>query len=139
MRLRLSLHLALVVICVGFSGCGKKVVTYPVKGTVVYKKKPVTQVTLFFWPQEDEKGTAADRIATVPNDEGEFTLQCPKGNYKVTILSTEISPDATAPAKGSYAQLLQFYSDIKSTPLKVNVPEKGVDNLVLELNPAHRP
>lgn len=103
-------------------------VLFPVKGSVSYKKKTVPQVVVTFHPDDG----AGNSVQTVVNDDGEFSLECPKGKYKVTI-SSLILPDDPKAAPTRFEQLLTVYGNVDTTPLSVEVPVKEGEDLKLEI------
>lgn len=124
----------------GAGGAGyKKLKLAPAKGVIKLKGKPLEKVVVTFLP---EKGVSGIAIA---NDAGEFTVKtngqngAPVGRCKVTVTSSS-SGSAIPPSDGNEMQLLntpkinQKYTSPDSTDLFVEIPEKGDENLVLELD-----
>jgi hypothetical protein len=130
-------------------GCGAKVeppVLVPVKGKVICQGKAVPGVLLKFWPRESPATPGPQKVKLVEaatGERGEFSLDCPKGSYKVTLVNlpregagpglsggtpaappSSASPVVTVPPK---------YRDASLTPLIVEVPENGNEALRLTI------
>jgi len=58
------------------SGCGNKLKTYKVTGTVTYKGEPVNDASVTFSPKVEGKGDVA---FSYTNDKGVYVLQTPQG------------------------------------------------------------
>jgi hypothetical protein len=124
-----------VIIVVLVAGCGRDlpIKSVTVRGKVVGRPgKSVGPAAVIFWPENSKKnpgGTAACET------DGSFSLECLPGKYRVTV--SPIRPKgATAPPppQGSEARIPTKYQNALSTPLIVNVPETGADNIILNLH-----
>jgi hypothetical protein len=110
-----------------------------VQGSIVYNGKPAGGVLVTFWPEDSRRRSAS----ALCDSAGKFTLECVYGPYKVTV-SPNLQ-DAGAPgleggaarAPRSLAQpslaIPQRFQSTSMTPLRVEVPEGGSDNLVVTL------
>jgi hypothetical protein len=138
--------LAMLVLMLLASGCGAKIeppVLVPVKGKVICKGKAVPGVLLKFWPLESQPSQKVKPVEVASGERGEFSLSCPKGSYKVTLVNlpregagpglsggtpatppSSASPVVTVPPK---------YRDASQTPLTVEVPENGNEALILTI------
>jgi hypothetical protein len=131
-------------------GCKKPDPPKPVsvRGKVVFAdSKPVKGMVLTFHPADE--ATKLGRIPTVALGEGgTFTLECLPGHYKATIGAIPKSAGSAAtegpggvpppPASQPNAmmmdqkmQMMARHADASSTPLVVDVPGNGTDDLVL--------
>jgi len=121
-------------------GCGNKTEPPPVvsvKGKIVCQGKAVPGVLIRFWPRQAEPATRP--VETVSGEKGEFSLSCPPGSYKVTVMNVPVSgtdPGLAAggrapPAGSPMVTVPGNYSDRVETPLTVEAPEGGTDQLVL--------
>jgi hypothetical protein len=123
-----------------FTGCAKKPAEpVHVKGSITCEGKPANGVLVTFWP-ENGRHRCASALA---DQAGKFSLECVSGVYKVTV--TPNLQDASAPGieGGSSAAAPNLprpalaipghYSATSTTPLQVDVPEGGSNNLVLTL------
>jgi hypothetical protein len=107
------------------SGCGPKPKLVPVTGQVVHKGRPLTAGSIWLHPSasnpyQGEKPSCqlaldgAFVLRTYPYGEG-----VPPGSYKVS-LSPELANRIKLPA----------YGDSARTPLKLDVPEEGIKDVV---------
>lgn len=144
LRLGFAVPLWIAVVVLAASGCGKKVPTYPVKGTVTWKRKPPEQlVVLTFWREQPGRETDVPGGSAATDESGEFSLECEKGKYKITIRRADATAEpmdlkALKPGELDEA-LMKVYNDRKTTPLSVEVTEKGVDNLDVILRSPDEP
>jgi hypothetical protein len=115
----------------GQDGGGPKLA--PVNGKVLFKNQGVTAAEIYFIP-DAEKGNQGTMAAAILQEDGSFALTTPKagsrnpsngvtpGAYKITLgLGRRNEPE------------LKKYRDVKSTPLKVDVPEEGLKDYLIEL------
>jgi hypothetical protein len=118
--------------CVGTGwGCGKPVPKLvPVSGVVVNGNKPVARVALSFAADISQGGQTLDAYSST-DEEGRFTLQtvshgkgAPAGRYKV-VLTTDGPSARLIPPK---------FTSLSTTTLMVDVPERGVQDLKLDLS-----
>jgi hypothetical protein len=100
----------------------------PVSGQVTFKGQPVTAAEIYFLP-DAEKGNHGVMGSALLETDGSFTITTyPKGNgvapgaYKVTLgLGRRQEKE------------LDKYRKVETTPLKYDVPEEGLTDLVIEL------
>ncbi len=89
---RWVLLVSLIASSASLSGCDRdKLVTYPVRGKLLFDGKPVAYATIAFHPLEPNEGKPIRPVATVDAD-GSFTLStygkndgAPAGEYIVTV------------------------------------------------------
>ena len=125
-------------------GCtAKPAPNVPVKGKVVYEGKGVSDVQITFWPHDP----TSRRVDALSDRNGDFSLECPAGNYTVTLVSTVSTsapiPDAgmpgqvgiTQPARTdkSHSGVPARYQARDKTPLHVDIGADGKQDLVLEI------
>jgi hypothetical protein len=125
-------------------GCTKPVAPVAVKGKVVYRGKGVGGAHLTFWP----KNSREKQVDVFADPQGAFELECIPGAYKVTVLSGSRSGDpsgadgagpidarnpAALPVGGS--TLPANVQDAVRTPLSIEVPGGGMEDVVLKLDP----
>jgi hypothetical protein len=115
-------------------GCGKsaapKVVT--VRGKVICAQvKTLEGATVRFWPQ-DAKITLTPSAKCQPD--GTFTMDCPAGNYKVTVAARPAVNAGVPPPQGQGAAIPMRYQDSIQTPLQVTVVEGDAEEKVLKLD-----
>jgi hypothetical protein len=99
----------------------------PVTGRVLYRDRPVAGAAVEFLPESDEAAAPSSSGAT--NADGVFVLRCPPygagavvGSHRVSVV---LSPGGqTVPAR---------YASPLTTPLRVEVPAGGRNDLVLIL------
>lgn len=99
-----------------------------VRGTVLYHNKPLNSASVQFVPIDEAKRT--DMTANGTTDkEGHFGLStfphgggATPGSYKVTVTVYPGQPEIPS-----------HYTSDDSTPLTVDIPEGGKDNIVLTL------
>jgi hypothetical protein len=124
---RLAAGLLLVFLC----GCGSSDSTKlaPVTGRVIYKNQGVTAAEIYFLPDAD-KGNQGTMASAILQEDGSFTMVThPKGNgvapgaYKVTL----------GLGRRQDKELLK-YRRVETTPLKFEVPEEGLTDLVIDLS-----
>jgi hypothetical protein len=123
---------ALFCLCL-LSGCsrqdGATAKVVPVAGQVTFKNQGVTAAEIYFLP-DAEKGNTGVMGSAILQEDGSFRLSTyPKGDgvapgaYKVTLgLGRRQEKE------------LQKYRKVETTPLKIEVPEEGFDNLVVDLD-----
>src|SRR5947209_4340381 len=122
------------------AGCGTKSKSLPVvsvKGKIVCQGKAVPGVLIKFWPRQADAQTRP--VETVSSPAGEFSLSCPAGAYRVTVMNVPVSSSdpglaergGVAESVGSPAVIVpDNYADRVETPLTVEVPEGGTDQVV---------
>lgn len=120
---------ALLLLPLLLAGCGDGPPLVPVRGTVVYRQQPVKGATVLFIA-DATRGTRAPGALAQTGADGSFTLQSPPfgpgavaGHYRAIILRGD-DAGTPVPAKYSLAHL---------TPLKVEVPADGQENVPLVL------
>jgi hypothetical protein len=112
-------------------GCGKPALKLvPVSGVVVNGNKPVARVALSFAADISGGGQTLDAYGST-DGEGRFTLEtvtqgkgAPAGRYKV-VITTDGPSGRLIPAS---------ITSLSTTPLVVDVPEDGVQDLKLDLS-----
>jgi hypothetical protein len=127
------------------AGCGNKPKPPPlvtVKGKIVCRGKPMPAVLIKFWPRQ---ANAQRRpVDTVSGPQGEFSLSCPTGTYRVTVMNIPVSSagPGLAQGPGGVGSLERpavivpaIYGDRVDTPLTVEVPEGGTDQVVITVDP----
>lgn len=129
LRLGFAVPLCVAMMVLATSGCGKKLPTYPVKGTITWKRKPPPQqINLTFW-REPGKDTDVQAGGAITDESGEFSTECEKGKYKVTLSLADTTAQPTelkGLEEGSLEQaIVLIYKDRTKTPLTVEVTEKG--------------
>jgi len=122
-------------------GCGKKTPQpVTVKGKVVYPDgKPVTDLVLFFHPQEDVNKQSTP--SAFLGKEGTFQFDCLPGRYKATVAPIarqgHAPGGAPGPAVGGTPQLPtgipQKFLSATGSPWNVDVPADGKQDVVLTL------
>ena len=116
----------------------------PVKGRVMQQGKALAGVVLTFWPQEQRLQALIKPPSGISESDGTFQISCPKGSYKVTAVTpprTENVPALETKSRKSPAERVarpmpsipELYSSPAGTPLQVDVPAAGVDNLILAI------
>ncbi len=116
--------------CGGSDGTGAKLA--PVTGRVIFKSQGVTAASIYFHP-DTSKGNSGAMASAILQEDGSFTMTTyPKG-------------DGVAP--GAYKASLDLgrrqekeldkYRKVDTTPLKFDVPEEGLKNLVIDLSADH--
>jgi hypothetical protein len=126
-----------------FLGCSGKATQAPppretVSGKVLAGSRPVAFVLVVFHPRDTadpnhyEAGTGKD---------GEFTLECPRGSYKVTITALPVGAGGDASGgnlsgadAGGLKQIPQQFRTKTETPFAADVSEGGRKDLVFNLN-----
>jgi hypothetical protein len=122
------------------AGCAKKPPDpVPVKGNVTCDGKPVGGVVVTFWPEDKGRRSAS----AICDQAGKFSLQCVSGWYKVTVSANlqgggepTVGGGTPGAAGGPPKQALAVpahYAATSSTPLRIEVPEGGSDNLAVTL------
>jgi hypothetical protein len=141
---RPRLRLAVLGLALALSGCGPAEQPLPapvtVKGKVSFQSKPFPGALLQFWRDDDLQARIKPVVAP-SDDKGEFTLSVPPGRYKVTVVSSPTRPGGPAqggaptgpPSSGpnAGATVPYRYTDKVETPLKVEVPDGGTEQLHL--------
>ena len=110
-------------------GCGKGLKLVPVSGVVVNGNKPVSRATIAFAAEAPPGTQTLDGYGST-DEEGKFTIQTitqgpgvPAGRYKL-VLHSETASARLIP--GSITSLT-------TTPLVVDIPEDGTQDLKLDL------
>jgi len=126
-------------------GCGKKLPTYPVKGSAMFKKKPLKGVQLQFWrdaPGEQIAPSGSAMTRTEDDEAGTWETTLEKGKYKITVsridLYEPIDPKELKTNDLDYL-LKETYGNREKTPFSVNVTEKGADRVDLVLRAPDEP
>jgi hypothetical protein len=121
---------ALLTLCiVAAGGCGKGLKLVPVSGVVVNGNKPVSRATIAFAADASPGTQTLDGYGST-DDEGKFTIQTitqgpgvPAGHYKLVLHSETAS-----------ARLIpNSITSLTTTPLVVDIPEDGTQDLKLDL------
>lgn len=125
------------------AGCGKKPqpAKVTVKGKVVYTGgKPVTDLVLTFYPQEDAN---KQNIPTaLLGKEGTFRFDCLPGRYKATVAPIARqghAPGGGAPGPGAGGTpklptgIPQKYLSSTGSPWDVDIPAEGKQDVELTL------
>ncbi len=120
----------LLLLLLSLAGCKGDVPNLvPVRGTVIYRQQPVKGAMVVFIA-DSARGTQAPAALAHTGPDGSFILQSPPygagavpGHYRATIMRGE---DGTIP-------LPLQYSLPHKTPLQLEVPETGQENLALVL------
>lgn len=116
--------------------------TVPVHGKVLLNGEPLAEAQVVFVPTTGTHGASglsgkdgSFKLSTFPPEEGVVP-----GSYKVMVVKSivpEIQTDEDhGKAEMAYAKLLvpQKYTDVNTSGLAVDVPEKGLTDLKLELS-----
>ena len=127
------------------AGCAKPAAPpVPVKGKVIHQGKAVAGAHVTFWP----KNSREKQVDAFADSQGAFELECIPGAYKVTVLPGSRSGDPSgaegsgpidsrapaAPPTGG-PPLPKNVQDAVRTPLSVDIPAGGTDDVVLKLDP----
>jgi hypothetical protein len=119
---------SLVLTALAMCGCGEKPKLVEVTGRVVHKGQPLTAGSIWFHPNADNPYRGEKPSCQLALD-GAFVMRTypygegvPPGSYKVS-LSPELAKRIKLPA----------YGDPAKTPLKIEVPEDGIEDLVFEV------
>jgi hypothetical protein len=123
--------LVFLVFCAAGWGCGKPgLKLVPVSGVVVNGNKPVSRAAISFAADISQGGETLDAYGSLDGD-GHFTLQtvsrgpgAPPGRYKV-VITTDGPSSRLIPAS---------ITALSTTPLVVEVPEEGAQDLKLDLS-----
>ncbi|MCS7161200.1 MAG: hypothetical protein RMJ19_12075 [Gemmatales bacterium] len=138
-------------------GCKKPPQQVEVSGQLLVQGKPAELVMLSFCSAQTEKRVHCYHAATDPA--GRFSLRCPPGEYKVTLMPLQMAaweegsaviyqPQtvSSAPPDGSSTEqqkpppkyllsgppIPDHYRVYQQTPLKVTVGDQGLVNLILQ-------
>jgi hypothetical protein len=122
-------------------GCSARPTQAPpretVEGQVVARGRPLPFVLVSLHPEDIADPERYDGAA---DQDGSFTLQCPKGSYKLTInpLPAGAAGDPGAGALagadgGGPAAIPHAYRNRDSTPISIDVPEGGKKGVKLDL------
>jgi hypothetical protein len=117
--------------CGGSDGRGAKLA--PVKGRVIFKNEGVTAANIYFMP-DAAKGNNGTMASSVLQTDGSFTMSTyPRGDgvapgaYKVTLdLGRRKEKE------------LDKYRNVETTPLKYDVPEEGLEDLIIDLSATNK-
>jgi hypothetical protein len=123
------------------SGCSGPATQAPpkvtVEGQVQAKRRPVPFVLVRFYPKD---ATDANSYDGSTDQAGAFSVQCPAGSYKVTIIPLPVghggSPGAGALAGPDSKEAEPIPGACRSreaTPLTVEVPTGGKKDVTLTL------
>jgi hypothetical protein len=109
-----------------------------VKGKAQYEGgKPVADMILTFHPQDESNKNT--RPVQVTDKDGNFSLSCVKGRYKVTLAAVPKGtagsggPGGYVPGPEYSSNINSLYRDPEKTPWLIDVPETGKDNILLTL------
>jgi hypothetical protein len=107
-----------------------------VKGKILnQKKEPLALALVSFWPQQRTDPTTPEHYDGGTEKDGTFSLNCPPGEYKVTVTrlpTSATSGGLTATPGGSLLKdVPPQYAEARDTPWTVNVPEGGTDSVLL--------
>jgi hypothetical protein len=128
-------------LAVVFLGCKKAPLeSLPVKGKVTTSSgRSLEGFKITFWPQSpDVKRVASDLLKA----DGSFSLECPKGTYKVTLVppggpTTGVGGGASNSAlpspKQDHPAVPAAYQDSTKTPWTVDVLAADNDKIVLAI------
>lgn len=116
------------------SGChssdGTAARVAPVSGRVIYKNEPVTDATIVFIP-DHEKGNRGEMASATLGPDGSFEMMTTPDRKGVVPGSYRIKLDLGKRQEKD----LQPYRDNKSTPLRIDIPDEGKQNVVIDLVP----
>ena len=111
-------------------GCGKSLKLVPVGGVVVNGTQPVSRAAISFAADISKGGETLDGYGSL-DGEGRFTMQTvtrgaglPPGRYKV-VITTDGPSGRLIPAS---------ITSLTTTPLVVDIPEDGAQDLKLDLS-----
>ena len=118
----------LITLVASTGGCGKVNMPplVPVRGTVIYKEKPVAHAGIVFIP-DGSKGTKGPAASCATSPGGKFALRSGPsegaivGTFKVVIHATR---DLAIPEK---------YTNAGTTTLSVTIPPAGDTNLTITI------
>jgi hypothetical protein len=129
-RIAGSLMAALVLV-----GCARPKVEPPVPVTgklVGYRGKSAEGVVVSFWPEATSGGAVKSALCKA---DGTFSLQCPQGSYKVTLVPRNLVGQMAASApQNPDSPIPEAYQNSLKTPLRATVPAGGTDKLTLKLS-----
>ena len=155
-----SLALGYIFVAIGCTGGATAPKTVPVKGTVMFRDKPLAKVNVTFYAKGSSLAPSA-----ITNEQGQFELGAigkgagaVPGPNVVTVSTADaaaagsVAIDPSAVLKGGGAPLVKsdipaggnvppsgaaslptIYSNAISSPLKVTISDKGESDLKLEL------
>jgi hypothetical protein len=115
------------------AGCGKDPppTLVSVKGKVIgYNGQSVKGAKVSLWPQYSESTHV--RLAVCEED-GSFSLECPKGLYKVTVTPARVGVAAVPGPSSDGGPIPERYQDSRKTPLQAHVLETGLEEVVFKL------
>jgi hypothetical protein len=98
-------------------GCGEESNVTSLSGHVLYEGQPLSNASLMFYPAEG-------RPIIAPLSEGDYSVELPPGEYRVTVtLGAELPPGWKEgdPVPPSTRELPRQYSSRVDTPLTANV------------------
>jgi ubiquitin len=136
---------SVVALCV-IAGCGVPKPPPPVSvaGKVLKQGKPLATVVVRFWPEDPQLQERIKPATATTGEDGQFHCKTPPGRYKVTLfappqanLDPQIesgAPKSPVPRKPTAASIPSGYQSAESTPLSVEVPPGGKEDLVLAVN-----
>jgi Carboxypeptidase regulatory-like domain len=134
--------LGLVCLCLSLSGCGRGHSRPAVRGSVLDPLgRPVTDVMVTFLTPNNPLGFSA---YVDPTTDGYFHLTCPPGKYKVTVapkaMANRMPGDLPEPVKedSSKTTVAEIYWKAELTPLSATIPEKGINDLKLQLSAQYK-
>jgi len=126
-----------------FLGCSGKATQpppprEPVRGKVLAGGRPVAFVLVAFHPVDPAD---PNRYEGGTEKDGVFTVECPRGSYKVTINALPVGAGGDAAGGnlsgadvGGLKQVPDNFRKKATTPLSADVPEGGRKDLLFNLN-----
>ena len=112
----------------------------PVKGKLTRKGQGVGGMVVAFYPNNASLGGP---ITANTADDGGFQLECQAGGYRILVgplpVNSGPAPGAGgglegAPSPNPSQDVPEKYRHLLGTPLRVNVPDNGMDDLVLKMD-----
>lgn len=136
-RSRFRGGVSVVAICLAVTGCGPSrdpnlPPTAPVSGQVIYDGKPLDRGngTITFHPE----GSGNPAVGMI-GESGEFSLSTYAADDGAVVGQHSVTIDIPPPLDGSdpadHFSVPGPYTDAETTPLKVTVPEEGIQGLEL--------
>ncbi len=102
-------------------GCGRESNVTSLSGRVLHEGQPLSNAALMFYP-------AQGRPIVAPLSEGDYSVELPPGEYRVTVtLGAELPPGWKEgdPVPPTNRELPRQYSSRLDTPLTATVSAKG--------------
>jgi len=131
-RVRLVAAAGLLLAAALAAGCQRGPLLLPVRGKILYHDRPLVPGSIYFNPEQPragDEGPGQLMASGLLHEDGSFTLRTyPHGDgamagaYKVTLsLGAGCPPDLAA------------YNVTNTTPLRIEVPPGGLNDLVIRL------